>query len=205
MLGCLKDSLFDLHEGVAWGLLSPEFESQQRQQLLNAAANELHTDKQLCLQLAREHGILEEYAAQVKVGAALQGSERVQVRSPRSGVAPLPRPALLLHCTALRCPALQKPQHHTVSDYERVGELKFGLLVWRANLKRDASLASDGQELEKQLADAYTDALRWAGLCRAVLQHWSGRLTSSPLHLTVAAQRAQQTDARGCGPRLPAG
>jgi hypothetical protein len=73
VLGCLKDCLFDLHEGVAWGLLSPEFESQQRQQLVNAAANELHTDKQLCLQLAREHGIVEEYAAQVKVGWAPEG------------------------------------------------------------------------------------------------------------------------------------
>lgn len=31
MLGCLKDALFDLHEGVAWGLLSPAFEEQQRQ------------------------------------------------------------------------------------------------------------------------------------------------------------------------------
>ena len=79
VLGCLKDCLFDLHEGAAWGLLCPEFESQQRQQLLNAAANELHTDKQLCLQLAREHGIVEEYAAQVKVGGVLEGgSERAQ-------------------------------------------------------------------------------------------------------------------------------
>lgn len=33
MLGCLKDALFELHEGVAWGLLDPEFEHQQRQQV----------------------------------------------------------------------------------------------------------------------------------------------------------------------------
>ncbi len=33
VLGCLKDGLFELHEGVAWGLLDPEFESQQRQQV----------------------------------------------------------------------------------------------------------------------------------------------------------------------------
>lgn len=32
-----------------------------------------------------------------------------------------------------------------VADYERAGELKFGLLVWRANLRRDASLAEDPQ------------------------------------------------------------
>lgn len=31
VLGCLKDALFDLHEGVVWGLLSPAFEEQQRQ------------------------------------------------------------------------------------------------------------------------------------------------------------------------------
>lgn len=33
VLGCLKDALFELHEGVAWGLLSSEFERQQRQQV----------------------------------------------------------------------------------------------------------------------------------------------------------------------------
>ena len=33
VLGCLKDALFELHEGVAWGLLDPEFEHQQRQQV----------------------------------------------------------------------------------------------------------------------------------------------------------------------------
>ncbi len=31
VLGCLKDALFDLHEGVVWGLLAPAFEEQQRQ------------------------------------------------------------------------------------------------------------------------------------------------------------------------------
>lgn len=67
VLGCLKDALWDLHEGVVWGLLEPAFEQGQQKQLLNAAANELNTDKQLVLQLAREHGLLEEYAAQVQV------------------------------------------------------------------------------------------------------------------------------------------
>lgn len=31
VLGCLKDALFDLHEGVVWRLLAPAFEEQQRQ------------------------------------------------------------------------------------------------------------------------------------------------------------------------------
>lgn len=37
-------------------------------QLLNAAANELHNDKLLVLELAREEGLLSEYAAEVQVG-----------------------------------------------------------------------------------------------------------------------------------------
>lgn len=37
--------------------------------LVNAAANELHNDKQLCIQLAREHGMLEAYAVALKAGA----------------------------------------------------------------------------------------------------------------------------------------
>lgn len=36
---------------------------------MNAAANELHNDKQLCIQLAREHGLLEAYASALKVGS----------------------------------------------------------------------------------------------------------------------------------------
>jgi hypothetical protein len=67
VLGCLKDCLFDLNEGVTWGLLDPGFEQQQRQALVNAAANELNTDKQLCVQLAHEHGVLGQYAARLQV------------------------------------------------------------------------------------------------------------------------------------------
>lgn len=112
VLGCLKDALFELHEGVEWGLLEPGFEAQQRQQarsclppgtvprcsrrllverqacashahplcplhgpafqsrpapqLLNAAANELHSDKRLVVELAREHRLADRYAAEVK-------------------------------------------------------------------------------------------------------------------------------------------
>ncbi|PSC71684.1 phosphoglucomutase [Micractinium conductrix] len=133
VLGCLKDTLFDLHEGVVWGLLEPNFEEAQRQALVNAAANELHTDKQLCLQLAREHGLDERYAA-----------------------------------------ALKKAAPRATADYERVGELKFGLLVWRANLRRDASLADDPQELEALLQGAYTQALRLIRRCgRRSQRYWS--------------------------------
>lgn len=106
-MGCLKDALFELHEGVAWGLLDSSFEKQQRQQvwrgggrsiayvlqgvwggcqarpacslkssalpsrpslqLVNAAANELASDKLLMVELAREHGVLEGYTTQLKV------------------------------------------------------------------------------------------------------------------------------------------
>lgn len=139
VLGCLKDALFDLHEGVAWGLLSPAFEEQQRQLLVNAAANELHNDKQLCIQLAREHGLLEAYASALKGGG-------------RRGA---------------------------VADYERAGELKFGLLVWRANLRRDASLAEDPQELEALCHDAYLDALRLIRRCGSrSLAYWSAQQAS---------------------------
>ncbi|PRW20259.1 adenylate guanylate cyclase [Chlorella sorokiniana] len=119
VLGCLKDALFELHEGVDWGLLDPEYERQQRQQLV--------------LELAREHGLLEQYAAEIK-----------------------------------------KPINRTLADYERVGELKFGLLVWRANLKRDVSLLAGGAEgggggdpqaLEAHLREAYQDALRLIQRC----------------------------------------
>jgi hypothetical protein len=115
----------------------------------------------------------------------------------------------LLPCPAPARPTLQKPRHHTVSDYERVGELKFGLLVWRANLKRDASLASDGQELEKQLEDAYTDALRWAAwagpaellsLSESLFGcHTLPHCTCQPPPV-VAPQGAQQPDAAGAPP-----
>ncbi|KAL4451396.1 hypothetical protein ABPG77_009468 [Micractinium sp. CCAP 211/92] len=138
VLGCLKDALFDLHEGVVWGLLAPAFEEQQRQLLVNAAANELHNDKQLCIQLAREHGLLEAYAAALKAGR-------------RGGVA----------------------------DYERAGELKFGLLVWRANLRRDASLAEDPQELHALCQEAYLDALRLIRRCGTrSLAYWSAQQAS---------------------------
>ncbi|KAL4420682.1 hypothetical protein ABPG75_010338 [Micractinium tetrahymenae] len=140
VLGCLKDSLFDLHEGAAWGLLSPAFEEQQRQLLVNAAANELHNDKQLCIQLAREHGLLEAYSAALKRKGARRGA---------------------------------------VADYERAGELKFGLLVWRANLRRDASLAEDPQELEALCREAYLDVLRLIRRCGSrSLAYWSAQQAS---------------------------
>lgn len=47
----------------------------------------------------------------------------------------------------------QKQEHHTVGDYERCGDLRFALLVWNANLKRDALLAVDADH-EAVLCDA---------------------------------------------------
>ena len=160
VLGCLKDALFELHEGVAWGLLSPGFESQQRQQargggarrrwvcgcaaelaphaadatslssrpfptsqLFNAAANELHTDKQLVVELAREAGLLHEYCAELEVRNGWPGiSARLQL--PRA-LAPAAQRSDRASCV-LRPPPPQKPAHRTLADYERVGELKVG-------------------------------------------------------------------------------
>ncbi|KAG7671244.1 hypothetical protein Ndes2526B_g02283 [Nannochloris sp. 'desiccata'] len=56
VFGCLKDALFELHEASEWGLLSPAFVDTQRNHLLAQAAQELMNDKNLVLELAREHG-----------------------------------------------------------------------------------------------------------------------------------------------------
>jgi len=56
VFGCLKDALFELHEASEWGLLSPAFVDTQRNYLLAQAAQELTNDKNLVLELAREHG-----------------------------------------------------------------------------------------------------------------------------------------------------
>ena len=53
------------------------------------------------------------------------------------------------------------PVNRTLAQYERAGELRFGILVLRANLKRDAS-ASAPQELPAMLEGAYLHALRCA-------------------------------------------
>lgn len=56
VFGCLKDALFELQEASEWGLLSPAFVDTQRNHLLAQAAQELINDKNLVLELAREHG-----------------------------------------------------------------------------------------------------------------------------------------------------
>ena len=65
------------------------------------------------------------------------------------------------------CPWLpQKQINHTVSDYDSIGSLKFGLAVWRANLQLDISLAADAKELEALLRDGYYDAKELEALLR---------------------------------------
>lgn len=88
------------------------------------------------LELAREHGVLEQYAAEIKVGCCAVLCKQVrahlcwQTHASRStSLGPLP------HSAAQPAPVplpAQKPNNRTLADYERVGELKFGLLVrWR--------------------------------------------------------------------------
>ena len=80
VLGCLKDALFDLHEGVSWGLLDPACGRRRRQVLHEAAAAELDANKQLCLQLAREHGVLGPFSAAVKARQPGGGGRWVEWR-----------------------------------------------------------------------------------------------------------------------------
>lgn len=58
VLGCLKDALFELHEGVAWGLLEPEFERQQRQQVRHAGGR----GSPAWVRLPVRHGVAAGYA-----------------------------------------------------------------------------------------------------------------------------------------------
>lgn len=127
VFGCLKEAIFDLNEGVAWGLYPSHHADAQRQLLYNQATIELVNDKNLCLELAREHGIFEQYAA-----------------------------------------ALMKPDNSTLADYEHINELKFALLVWRANLLRDVPLAKGhggNKELKGMVKQAYEAALRLIKRC----------------------------------------
>ena len=55
---------------------------------------------------------------------------------------------------------LQRSINRTIADYERVGDLKFALLVWRTNLLRDTSLAVTPEEIEETLREGYYAALR---------------------------------------------
>lgn len=57
----------ELAECEAWGLLQPAFAATQRQHLHSTAAQELVHCKQLCVELAREHGVLEEFVREMKV------------------------------------------------------------------------------------------------------------------------------------------
>jgi hypothetical protein len=41
------------------------------------------------------------------------------------------------------CWWVQSPENQTTADFERLGELEYGLLVWRTNLKRDLAFTHD--------------------------------------------------------------
>ena len=66
--GCLRSALFDLRESADhWGLLDEQFAADQEHRIYQQSAAELLGNKLLCLQVAREHGLAEEFAAGSKV------------------------------------------------------------------------------------------------------------------------------------------
>lgn len=184
VLGCLKDCLYDLHEGVTWGMLDPEFEGQQRQALINAAANELNTDKQLCVQLAHEQGVLEQFADLLEVSrmhaCGRPAGHPVAGSAATRSAAPTPGPI-----------AMQQQRGQALDDYRRVGELRFALLVWRANLRRDVALArnpaargSKGpHQIEPLLRSAYRSALCLIKDCADhSTAYWAGQQARNAPH-----------------------
>lgn len=80
--GCLQRSLWDLWGCVGWGLLDRSFAEEQERCLYDQAAAELLADKRLCLQLAREHGLGEEYARSVRVRALHSRPQAGSQRAP---------------------------------------------------------------------------------------------------------------------------
>jgi hypothetical protein len=80
--------------------------------------------------------------------------------------------------------AVQKQRSRALDDYERVGELRFGLLVWRANLRRDVALArnpaaggsSDPQHIDLLFRSAYCSALSLIRRCAdKSTGYWAGQ------------------------------
>jgi len=123
--GCLKDSLHELREGLAWGLLHPDFMEKESTHLYNQAATELKNDKNFILELAREHGLHDVYRTEV-----------------------------------------HRPVNHTLAGYSTLGELRFALLVWRANMARDLSLAACvAKEAEAVVREGYLCALELIHRC----------------------------------------
>lgn len=126
VLGCLNSTLHELHEASHWGFIQQSFVEAEEMQLYNQAATELKNDKNLVLELAKEHGLLEEYRRQVRL-----------------------------------------PVNHTVAGYRTLGELRFALLVWRANVSRDLSLAQGADDAEEVLREGYCAALSLVERCVA--------------------------------------
>ena len=132
VFGCLKDSLFELDEAAAWGLLDAHFVDGQRAMLHAQAAQELINDKNLMLELAREHGLYNAYTSEIR-----------------------------------------RAKLHTVADYESLGQLKFGMLVWKANLLQDLSTTKD---VQVTLTDGWRDGLRLIRKCVVTSQeYWAAQ------------------------------
>lgn len=128
VFGCFKDSLFELHEAGGWGMLDPHFVDAQRSRLHAQAAQELINDKNLMLELAREHGLYTPYTSEIR-----------------------------------------RAKLHTIADYESLGQLRFGMLVWKANVSQDLSTTEDAQAT---LTEAWRDGMRLIRRCVEGSRHY---------------------------------
>ena len=155
VFGCLKDALFELNEACEWGLLSGStggdtFVNTQRNQLINQAAQELMNDKNLVLELAREHGLFEKYVQEI-----------------------------------------QREKIHSVADYETLGQLKFAMLVWKANLNQDLSISEDKQQV---LEEGWREGVRLVRRCVGrSAKYWAaqqGGSMEAPGKKEIGAQQA---------------
>jgi hypothetical protein len=121
---------------------------------------ELRACKLLCVQLAREHGVMESYKREAKVGGTCMPGIDTSITTQILQTLPT---EWVKHTISQLC--LQKHINHTLADYTTLGDLLFALECWRANMQRDVALADDATQQEVLLRICYHDALRLIRRC----------------------------------------
>jgi hypothetical protein len=174
IFGELKDSLFQLQEGLEWRLFRDEFVDHQKTVLYEKALQHLCTHKNLCLELARHHGVSDHYIREILKGGSSGGSSRDSATTPFTNAA----------TTAAKASKSAPYTYNTVSDYEGIGELRYALLVWRSDLQRDVSLLHNNEEREIRLEGGYMEALKLISRCiKSSAAYWSTqRHRDAPVH-----------------------
>jgi len=174
IFGELKDSLFQLQEGLEWRLFRDEFVDHQKTVLYEKALQHLCTHKNLCLELARHHGVSDHYIREILKGGSSGGSSRDSATTPFTNAA----------TTAAKASKSAPYTYNTVSDYEGIGELRYALLVWRSDLQRDVSLLHNNEEREIRLEGGYMEALKLISRCiKSSAAYWSTqRHGDAPVH-----------------------